>query len=239
MNRKNTVIAAFIILFAFLPGFIFKKKDLPPGTVYFKNNLYIDKSVISNINYYEYLYQTNQMNDTIISKKIESDLYKYLYEKENFLPTISISYEEAKKYCAWRTRAVNTMYYIKKNKLKYNDYKTIIDTANIPKVVEYRLPTLKEFKELEAMSITSPQNKNIICSVKNGKPNSIGVYGWNSNVSEMTATKGIAYGQNYLQQNKNDTSKIIEYTQPTTWLGFRCICEVKKDFKDFYKEKSR
>ena len=46
------------------------------------------------------------------------------------------------------------------------------------------------------------------------------------NVSEMTATKGIAKGGNYTQfANQCHPDSIQNYSKPEKWLGFRCIAE--------------
>ncbi|CAN5415220.1 hypothetical protein BH09BAC1_BH09BAC1_09110 [soil metagenome] len=48
--------AAFGLLIAFVPA---KKKSNPPGTIYFRDNLFMDAEPIDNIGYLEFLYSTS------------------------------------------------------------------------------------------------------------------------------------------------------------------------------------
>lgn len=62
--------------------------------------------------------------------------------------------------------------------------------------------------------------------------NDFGIYEIIGNVAEMTATKGTAKGGSWM--HKLDESKISNhqaYKEPTSWLGFRCVCRWK-----FYEE---
>ena len=66
--------------------------------------------------------------------------------------------------------------------------------------------------------------------IDNYLPNRFGVYNMIGNVSEMTATKGVAKGDNFLLPL--DSCKINGqqiYIKPEAWLGFRCVCEIVKE----------
>ena len=59
------------------------------------------------------------------------------------------------------------------------------------------------------------------------KPNAYGIYDMIGNVSEMVAETGVSKGGSWAV-NLED-SKLIKqqkYTKPTSWLGFRCACEI-------------
>ncbi len=59
------------------------------------------------------------------------------------------------------------------------------------------------------------------------KPNAYGIYDMIGNVSEMVAESGISKGgswADYLEDSK--LIKQQKYTKPTSWLGFRCACEI-------------
>lgn len=61
------------------------------------------------------------------------------------------------------------------------------------------------------------------------KPNNLNVYDMIGNVAEMTAQKGIAKGGSWAHRlNESSISSELYYEEPTSWLGFRCICEVVK-----------
>lgn len=63
-------------------------------------------------------------------------------------------------------------------------------------------------------------------------PNDFGIYNLIGNVAEMTSSKGIAKGGSWM--HKISESRIAAhqvYSEPTSWLGFRCVCRWK-----FYEE---
>ncbi|MFZ6013247.1 MAG: formylglycine-generating enzyme family protein [Bacteroidota bacterium] len=63
----------------------------------------------------------------------------------------------------------------------------------------------------------------------NSRPNSLGIRNMIGNVAEMVAEPGIAKGGSWAH-NLED-SRILNrqyYQKPAAWLGFRCVCEVKR-----------
>ncbi|MFN8283415.1 MAG: SUMF1/EgtB/PvdO family nonheme iron enzyme [Chitinophagales bacterium] len=121
-------------------------------------------------------------------------------------------------------------------------------------IYKYRLPTLEEFKTIEQdgyasylKSINSNTkikryrySKSIIDSsditditsdVHSNYPNKLGIFNLTQNVSEMTNIEGIAYGGNWTMKEipKDYTAA---YSEPTIWLGFRCIA-IKTKFTDY------
>lgn len=63
---------------------------------------------------------------------------------------------------------------------------------------------------------------------KNSLPNPYGIYNMIGNVAEMVREKNISKGgswENILEDSKIRKKSI--YDKPSSWIGFRCICEVK------------
>ena len=59
-------------------------------------------------------------------------------------------------------------------------------------------------------------------------PNKLGIYNLIGNVAEMTSIKGIAKGGSWKHtEDEISVDKDFEYTESTSWLGFRCVFEVK------------
>lgn len=121
-------------------------------------------------------------------------------------------------------------------------------------IYKYRLPTLEEFKTIEydayigylkskkedSISLEKKKIKynnpnytddDITSDVHWSYPNKLGIFNLTQNVSEMTNIEGIAYGGNWTMKEiqKNHTTT---YTEPSIWLGFRCIA-IKTKFTDY------
>ncbi len=121
-------------------------------------------------------------------------------------------------------------------------------------IYKYRLPTLEEFKTIEqdayacylksinlntkmkryrySKSIIDSSNiTDLTSDVHSNYPNKLGIFNLIGNVSEMTNIDGIAYGGNWTMKDipKGYTTT---YTEPTIWLGFRCIA-IKTNFTNY------
>ena len=152
------------------------------------------------------------------------------------LPITGISYEQAIRFCEWRTQ------------------------VNPEHNCSYRLPTEQEFKEInlkgfkdsekeaglrdsmfntkcqcisfnykviDCNDIKSKEWMNKLMGVAYFFSDMNGVYDLQGNVSEMTMTKGVSKGGNYTlfaAQAHPDSTQY--YAKPEKWLGFRCV----KDF---------
>lgn len=141
-----------------VPRKIPKQTYTPPGTVWLKDNLFMDKTEMTNTGYREFLYWTyrrsrhtyydSMLPDTnvwgnIYIYGIRAVSYYFRHPRFSDYPVVGIKYYQAVEYCKWRADRVNEFLYIKKNHVKWN-----ADTIyhNAPRIVNYRLPTAQEWE---------------------------------------------------------------------------------------------
>jgi hypothetical protein len=71
---------------------------------------------------------------------------------------------------------------------------------------------------------------DVTAPVNSYTKNHFGLYNMIGNVSEMVTEKGTSKGggwRHLLEECR--VGKDITYEKPTSWLGFRCICIVKRN----------
>lgn len=130
--------------------------ETPPGTVWLRDSLFIDKHEIANFDYRQFVDWIKRKNPVQYQmvlpdtqcwnfRGVDGAPYVNLYFRGfNFqeYPVVGISYAQALLYCEWRTKRVNEMMYIRDNNLKWNPDSTY---SNVPKKVKYRLPSKEEW----------------------------------------------------------------------------------------------
>jgi len=143
-----------------------KQKYTPPGTVWLRDNLFIDETEIENFSWLEFLYWVNRKEpkkytamypDTICWARADvgsaSELASYYLSNSAYrnYPVVGVSYEQAVEFCNWRSDRVNEYLYLKENKLKHHPDSNY--TARAPKKVKYRLPDKAEWEYAAAASL--------------------------------------------------------------------------------------
>ncbi|MEM6805586.1 MAG: SUMF1/EgtB/PvdO family nonheme iron enzyme, partial [Bacteroidota bacterium] len=147
----------------------------------------------------------------------------YNLRERRYEPITLIDYKQAKNYCEWRSNVVSEKLGVE---------------------VIYRLPTPREW-EMIAHEIWKKKEGRQIRSLSRLRkyllkadesyylqsreyPKNL-VYDLFSNVSEMTATKGIAKGgSNFVLLKQESLKTDVKYRQPNKYLGFRCVAEIKR-----------
>jgi len=137
----------------------------PPGTVWLKDNLYIDFIEMPNAGYREYLSwlysnysdsttgvkDSSFLSENYYSQFLDSicwrrqlaynepyvELY-FRYPAYDFYPVVGVSYEQVQAYCKWRSERVMEMYSAKFGKRKVG--------IKYPRKVTYRVPTESEWE---------------------------------------------------------------------------------------------
>jgi|GEM_PF-261476 len=234
----------------------FEKQELitPPGTVQISTNLYFDETEVTNFSWLEYTTwmkkeygensneYKNSLPDTLVWRDVmhyNEPYVKYYFTHAAYrdYPVVGISYEQAVAYCKWRTDRV----------------KQISDLVNA-RDMKYRLPTKEEWEAVakagyssiptkfanmhhfnlkrskkEAMGVAGKLNDNadVTAPVQAYWPNNYGVYNIIGNVAEMVQEKGVSKGGSWKNtaEEANLTNE-LNYTKPTSWIGFRCVCEI-------------
>lgn len=249
------IVFATIALATLCISFTKEKLFTPPGTVQINDTLFADATEISNLSWLEYelwtkaIYGTNSkehlatLPDTLVWREKNSynePYVKYYYRHPAYkdFPVVGIRYEQAIAYCKWRTDRVKAFMTLGK-KFKYSNF-------------EYRLPSITEWEKLAEFS-THVLNNNgkdgkgkyrincahpdtietpypdVTAPVKSYSKSLYGLYNMLGNVAEITNEKGICKGggwRNNLEECR--VGKNTEYSKPTAWLGFRCVCVIKK-----------
>ncbi len=165
--------------------------------------------------------------------------YRHIAYRE--YPVVGISYEQATAYCKWRTERVKTFLTIKK------DFKNQNFEYRLPSKVEweilaesssnflsnngknekgkYNLNCIHIIDSAGIQKYDFVQNADVTAPVTAYYKNFIGLYNMLGNVAEMVSEKGISKGggwRNRIEECR--VGKEIEYSKPTAWLGFRCVC---------------
>lgn len=177
----------------------------------------------------------------------ESEFY-YRYPSYNNHPVVGVTFRQAQDYCAWRTARVNEYLAAHPKEAKRWTNCTF----------EYRLPTAAEWTQAAAAGLDTTKypwgfeqiwngrtGRVFHCRTADDEPsahriettvsvwesgkNKLGYYGMIGNVAEMITEEGQAKGGSW--QHDPDDSRVSgtqTYRGAEKWLGFRCVCIVKR-----------
>ncbi|MGZ3863944.1 MAG: SUMF1/EgtB/PvdO family nonheme iron enzyme [Bacteroidia bacterium] len=192
-----------------------KQKLVPPGTVWLRDNLFIDQAEIDNFSYLEFLNWIKRRDtkkyaamypDTLCWSRADvgsanelAGLYLKHRDYSNY-PATGISYGQAIEFCQWRTDRVNEFLLIKEGKFKYHPDSNYADRA--PKRVKYRLPSKEEWEYAAAAGLK-------FCDFPMGYESLIDKYG-------IPVSNTLEYYSLYKKDfaNCTDTLFIIDPTSP-------------------------
>jgi formylglycine-generating enzyme required for sulfatase activity len=218
----------------YLKSFKYPVELLPDSSI-LKNLLW--KDVLFGAGNYELLRMAGSNGNISIPVNFEffkSKRKKRLLRAYLSQPVTGITYEQAINFCKWRTKIDSIR--------AHNNYEPHY---------RYRLPEKEEYVFLNKNLDSIPEDcsksfnyKNSKCSLKDSMSNAnlgkqpvsifelgydeLGIKCIEGNVSEMTATKGIAMGGSYSHYaNECQNSSQQLYSTPEPWLGFRCIADDK------------
>lgn len=128
--------------------------------MWLKDNLYIDRTEVTNVNWREFLSYIKQLDsihlydeqqfllDTSVWYSLNRPNYSIYYHTHpsfNNYPVVGVSYEQATTFCKWRTDRVNEL--IQKK----------INTQWKFKKINYRLPTNEEWEFAASNSLNPEQ----------------------------------------------------------------------------------
>lgn len=190
----------------------------PPDGVHLYDNIFIDQTAITNINWQEFLYHVkndssqvfyeNCINDTNIwvtqqVPTLNDSYYNFSYRyygnyRYRYHPVVGVTHCQAKRYCEWRSKLVTQIFneetkYSKRLRGKgWDDYYIVF---------KYRLPTEEELEFAAANGLG-----------KNKYP-----YG-------MKKIYRKHFWGNYTTFQPKDKS--LPNEAPKKWIGFRCVVEI-------------
>jgi len=171
--------------------------------------------------------------------------YYYRHPAYKDFPVLGISYEQVLGYCKWRTERVKDFLSKAKKYDHLNFYyrlptKAEWEVMSFGGTQEFSNNGRNEKGQLKMNIPRSPDAYKEDLKFNNGSndvtapvysywKNFYGLYNMIGNVAEMVQEKGISKGGGWLHQLEQcRVGKDIPYTKAESWLGFRCVCVVKK-----------
>lgn len=192
----------------------------------------------------------NTLPDTLVWRQKNSSnepyvQYYYRHPAYKDYPVIGISFEQAIAYCKWRTERVQEFICLsKKNKSIQFEYrlpsKSEWEFASNNGVGYFNNLGLNSKGKITSNHRWAKDNEeakegyqhnfpDVTAPVNSYGKNLFGIYNMIGNVAEMVSEKGISKGGGWCHLLEEcRVGKVISYEKPTAWLGFRCVCVVKK-----------
>lgn len=188
--------------------------------------------------------------DTLVwvSKNVGYEPYASLYYWHPAFkdyPVVGISYEQAVEFCKWRTEMVRAHMAIS-GKYKLIDFEYRLPSKKEWEALSYngrielsnngfnekgmrKLNCIWEPDTFRKKVINDVNNAGLTAPVYSYWKNFFGLYNMIGNVSEMISEKGTSKGGSWHHQLEDcRVGKDISYSKPENWLGFRCVCVIRK-----------
>ena len=198
------------------------------------------------------IHYKNTLPDTLSWRILTDDEpYQYEYYRNsafNNHPVVGVTWEQANAYCKWRTAIVRSEMAKELNK-NMNRPESI--TYRLPTVTEWeevasvgysdKIQKRVDKKNWKVTQLRNVISDSITTRIGEGKPNATitapsntyfpnryGIFNLFGNVAEMTTEKGVAKGGSWNDRNSTVTvDAVFPYDDNASWLGFRCVCEVR------------
>jgi formylglycine-generating enzyme required for sulfatase activity len=228
-----------------------------PGVKKVKEDLYFDETEVTNFNWLEYLYWLGKNHGTdseeFISALPDTNVwardpahwhdisiqYYLRHPAYRTYPVVGITYDQAVRFCKWRTDRVKEFLAMKKLKAPDFEYRLPYefeweiaaaaghDTSDYPKSLELkRIGVNAPFQVF--IDSWDPSVVSFIVPVDGMSGiNSFHLKGMLGNVQEMVQEKGISKGGSYKDSAKHvRISKRHYYSRTENYIGFRCALEI-------------
>lgn len=170
--------------------------------------------------------------------------YYYWHPAYRNFPVVGISYEQVLAFCKWRTKWVKSLLTIKKDFKNQNfEYRLptktewenlaepssyILDNYGRDEKGRYRLNCPRLLDTIDVKKNEHGPYPDVTAPVYSYWKNRFGLFNVFGNIAEMLMEKGICKGGGWRTPVEDcRVGKDQEYTKPTAWLGFRCVCIVK------------
>jgi formylglycine-generating enzyme required for sulfatase activity len=162
-------------------------------------------------------------------------------------PVVGISYEQALEFCKWRTEMAR-MFLAKKGKNTLVEFEYRLPSKKEWETLSYngrfefsnngytegkhkqaKMNLVRKESDTLGIASAGSDNAYVTSPVYSYWKNFFGLYNMIGNVSEMVLEKGVSKGGSW--KHKLEECRVgndIAYSKPENWLGFRCVCVVKK-----------
>lgn len=181
----------------------------------------------------------------------------YDYVGFRFFPVVGITKAQAEEFCKWRSKIVNENFNKKNEKKArglYKDYDVEV-IYRLPTEAEWHAIAQARSKNPHGFEPLTKKQRRLYqanypranCKkerVQDGSidkkdalitefmfaytPNEYGIYNAVGNVAEMVQEEGVGKGGSWWHSLEESTIEARQtYTEPTAWLGFRCVATIK------------
>lgn len=127
------------------------------GAVWIEKLLFCDETEVTNLDWYEYRQLSGQTIAHRNANGVMEEIKYNLNEQFRYFPVVNVSYEDAVKYCKWRTEIITST---------YNNQKGFAKNSPEYTVFEFSLPTKDEWIKCAAFGTDTSKYPNIYTAKK-------------------------------------------------------------------------